>query len=66
MVSGAGKCYTVLSGLEEIPSVRSRALQVLKYGFGFPLLAAILQTVVGLLHFGLLKLFGGGQPPTGG
>jgi hypothetical protein len=64
IVNGAVKCYRVLSGLEEIPSARSRAVQVLKYGFGFPLLAAILQTVVSLLHYGLLKLFAHGQTPT--
>ena len=65
MVSGVVKCYQVLSGLEEIPSARSRAFQVLKCGFGFPLLAAVLQALISLLHYGLLKLFTHGQTPTG-
>ena len=66
MVTGAGKCYGVLSGLEAVSSTRARAVQVLKYGFGFPLGAAILQTLVGLAHFGLLKLFGHGDASPGG
>lgn len=66
MITGAGKCYGVLSGLEEIPSARSRVVQVLKYGFAYPLGAAILQTLIGLLHLGLLKLFGHGEAPAGG
>jgi hypothetical protein len=66
MATGAAKCYGVLSGLEGLPSARSRAVQVLKYGFGFPLLAAILQTLVGLAHFGLLKLLGHGEGSPGG
>lgn len=65
MAHGAVKGYNVLSGLEEIPSAGSRALQVLKYGFGFPLLAAVLQTIITLVHYGLLKLLGAGQTPTG-
>ncbi len=65
MGDGAVKCYRVLSGLEEIPSVRSRAFQVLKYGFGFLLLAAALQAIITLVHYGLLKLLNGGQTPTG-
>ena len=66
MVTGAAKCYGVLSGLEGAPSAGSRAVQVLKYGFGFPLLSAILQTLVGLAQFGLLKLLGHGDAPPGG
>ena len=66
MFQGAVMCYRVLSGLEKSPSARSRAVQGLKYGFGYPLLAAILQTIVSLLHYGLLKLFAHGQAPTGG
>jgi len=65
MAIGAERCYRVLSGLDEIPSAGSRAFQVLKYGFGFPLLAAILQTIITLVNYGLLKLLGGGQTPTG-
>jgi hypothetical protein len=65
MVDGAVKCYRVLSGLEEIPSARSRAFQVVKYGFGFPLLAAALQAIISLVHYGLLKLLTHGQTPTG-
>ena len=66
MITGAGKCYAVLSGIEEVPSARSRAWQVFKYGFGYPLGAAVLQTLVGLAHFGLLKLFGHGDASPGG
>lgn len=65
MVDGAVKCYRVLSGVEKIPSVRSRAFQVLKYGFGFSLLAAVLQAIISLAHYGLLKLFTHGETPTG-
>jgi hypothetical protein len=66
MFDGAVKCYRVLSGLEKIQSARSRAFQILKYGIGFPLLAAIIQTVVSLMHYGLVKLFTHGQTPVGG
>lgn len=59
-VNGAVQCYKVLSGIEEIQSARSRAFQVLKYGFGFPLLAAIIQAAVSLIHYGLIKLFSHG------
>ncbi|PWT79774.1 MAG: hypothetical protein C5B58_12880 [Acidobacteria bacterium] len=56
MVEGAVRAYKILSGLEEVPSARSRAFQVLKYGFGFPILAAVLQAGISLVHYGLAKL----------
>lgn len=55
-VEGVFRAYKVLSGLEEIPSARSRAFHVLKYGLGLPLLAAILQAGISFLHYGLAKL----------
>jgi len=55
-VEGADRAYKILSGLEEVSSGRSRAFQVLKYGFGFPLFAAILQAGISLVHYGLAKL----------
>src|SRR5262249_45834048 len=57
MFDAALKCYRVLAGLEEIPSARSRAFQVLKYGFGVPLLVVVLQAIISLIPYGLSKLF---------
>lgn len=56
MVQGAVRAYEILSGIEEVPSARSRAFRVLKYGFGFPIVAAILQAGISLVHYGLAKL----------
>jgi hypothetical protein len=57
MSNGATKAYAVLSGIQAIPGAGKRALLVLKYGLGSLALAAILQTGIALLDFGLHKLF---------
>jgi hypothetical protein len=61
MIAGAEKCYLILSGFDEVSSTRARAVKVLKYGFGFPLCAVILEVVVEFAHYGLLKLLGHGS-----
>ncbi len=55
--NGVRKAYRILAGLDYIPSVKARALNVLKFGCGWPLLAGAIQSGIALLHWGLAKLF---------
>lgn len=57
MFNGAQRAYLILSGIESVPSLKDRTLSVLKFGLGWFVLAAILQTAIGLLELGLAKLF---------
>lgn len=54
--TGFYRAYVVLAALAEVPTAAGRALEVLKYGVGFPILAAILQGVIALLHYALGRL----------
>lgn len=57
MGNGMHRAYRALAGLEPQLSVGSRTGVVLKRGFGFLILAAILQFGINVLHLGLAKLF---------
>jgi len=57
-VTGLSKGYIILSGIDNIPQLKNRILGVLKFGCGFPLLAMLIQSAVGLIGYGISKLFG--------
>jgi hypothetical protein len=56
--TGVGTCYKTLSGIDDVPGLRDRFILVMKYGFGFPLLAVALQSGIMALHYGLSRLVG--------
>lgn len=54
---GAFKAYTALGGFEEATTLPV-SRRVLKYGLGFPLLAALAQLGLVAVHYGLGRIFG--------
>lgn len=57
VATGSFKAYSALAGFDE-GGERTRVISVLKYGFGFPLLAAVAQLGIVFVHYGIGKIFG--------
>lgn len=55
--TGVGRAYRVLAGFERVGPGAARALAVIKYGIGFPILAGALQAGIMAIHYGLSRLF---------
>jgi hypothetical protein len=53
---GAFRAYEALAGFDSDDN-RSTAKRVLLYGFGYPLAAAVAQSAISLVQYGLTKLF---------
>lgn len=54
-IKGLERAYLILSGLDS--ATTHSGVAVLKFGCGLPLLAALLQTGIYGIHYGLTKLF---------
>lgn len=54
--TGLVRAYAVLAGLE-VADGDGRTWSLVKYGLGYPLAAAALQTAIMFVHYGLMKVF---------
>jgi hypothetical protein len=54
---GVSNAYRILAGFENISTTKARVWNILKFGFGLPMVAALLQTGIRLLHLALVRIF---------